>query len=89
MENTQEKIPVTNPYPEWQSGAGDTNCWNCFKLLWHRADTLKHLCGDCQQTHVAVEDRVVADCVLTGAAHEDPSDCDTHRHELERRTVEV
>lgn len=50
-----EKVGVRNPYPEWQSGAGDTNCWNCFKLLWHRADTLKHLCNDCQQTHVAVE----------------------------------
>lgn len=48
-------IKVHNPYPEWQSMAGDMNCWNCFKLLWHRADTLKHLCYDCQQTHVAVE----------------------------------
>lgn len=48
-------IEVRNPYPEWQSLSGETNCWNCFKLLWHRADTLKHLCNDCQQTHIAVE----------------------------------
>lgn len=50
-----EKIAVTNPYPEHQGLAGEMNCWNCFKLLWHRADTLKHLCNDCQQTHIAVE----------------------------------
>lgn len=50
-----ELTKVTNPYPEWQSTAGDMNCWNCYKLLWHRADTLKHLCNDCQRTHIAVE----------------------------------
>lgn len=50
-----ELIQVNNPYPEHQSLAGETNCWNCYKLLWHRADTLKHLCYDCQQTHIAVD----------------------------------
>lgn len=33
------------------------------------------------ETQVTVE----ADCVLTGASHEDPNDCHTHRHRLERR----
>jgi len=50
-----EKMTVYNPYPAHQSLASETNCWNCYKLLWHRADTLKHLCWDCQQTCVAVE----------------------------------
>lgn len=28
---------------------------------------------------------VEANCILTGASHEDPNDCHTHRHRLERR----
>lgn len=53
-----ETMTITNPYPEWQSLAGDMNCWRCYVLLWRKEQVKRHLCDECQVAgYVAVNDQ--------------------------------
>lgn len=46
---------ITNPYPEWQSLAGEMNRWRCYVLLWRKEQVERHLCDECHEAGYVAE----------------------------------
>lgn len=41
------QVQLHNPYPAWQAVAGETCCWNCYRVVMTKQEADCHVCTVC------------------------------------------